>query len=168
MKVIFLENYYLTIETFSVFISIKTDIFREFLPDNGDFIQCYIYQSYYQILYTFQRSYKPTMIFSEGYYQTIHTFQSLYIPILILSKSYYPTIHIFNGTYKPLLTNKTIETFSDFILNNINIFRELLTNNTHFFRLMSNNKHFQMEFLLIRQVGSRNFFSKSSCSLLNL
>ena len=55
--------------------------------------------------------------------------------MLMSSEGYYPTTHIFHCTYKPLLTNKTIQTFSELISNNIHIFRELLPNNTDFFRV---------------------------------
>ena len=46
---------------------------------------------------------------------------------------------IFFSSYKPLLTNKTIKMFSQFIMNNINIYRELLSNNTGFYRLGTNS-----------------------------
>ena len=49
--------------------------------------------------------------------------------------SYYPTTHIFHSSNKWLLTNTIIKTFSEFISNNINIFRELRSNNTDFFRV---------------------------------
>ena len=114
-----------------------------------DFLSIYIYRRYYQILYTFQSSYKLILIFSESYDQTVHTFQSSYIPILIFYESYNPTIHIFHSSYKPLLANKTLKTFSEFIQNSTDIFKELLSNDTDFFRLLSNNKLFQIELLLI-------------------
>ena len=126
------------LENFQNFFQIKEILFR-----------VHMYRNYWQILYSFQSSYKPTLIFPGSYYQTKHTFQSIYIPILILSESYYATTHIFHSTYKQLLANKTRKTFSDFILNIINIFKGLLKNNAEFFKLMSNNKHFQIEFLLI-------------------
>ena len=131
---IFLENYYLTIQGFPGFISTETEKFREFLPDNEDFFKVHICQSYCQVLYTFQSSYKPILIFSDSYYQTIHAFQGSYVPVLIFSKSYYPTIYIFLISYKPL-TNKITKTFSEFKLNNISIFGELLSSDTDFFKV---------------------------------
>ena len=79
---IFSESYYLAIQTFSEFISTKADIFRQFLPDNGDFFRVHVNQSYYQILYTFQSSYKPILIFSKSYYQ-------LYIFFTVLINHYW-------------------------------------------------------------------------------
>ena len=49
------------------------------------------------------------------------------------SDSYYPTIQILHNSYKPLLTNKTIKALSKFISHKINIFGEILPNNTYFF-----------------------------------
>ena len=92
--------------------------------------ECWLLNSVY-----FSYSQKPIQVFSKSYYQTINTFQSSYIPLVIFSRSYYPTINIFHTTYKPLPLNKTIKTFSGFISNNINNFRELLPNNTDFFRI---------------------------------
>ena len=65
------------------FTSIKINIFREFLPDNVLF-RADTYQSYYQILFTFQSSHKPILIISEKYYQTTHsdTFRRVITPLL--------------------------------------------------------------------------------------
>ena len=104
---IFSRNYYLTIQTFSEFISTKTPIFREFSKDNADFFRVHIYQSVYRILYTFQSSYKPILIFSKNYYQIIRIFQSSCTLIVIFSDRYCRNTHIFHSSYKPLLTNKT-------------------------------------------------------------
>ena len=60
----------------------------------------------------------------------IHRYQYWYFP-RVITQLY---LDIFHSAYKPLLTNKT-KTIADFISNNINIFRELLSNNTDFFRV---------------------------------
>ena len=59
------------------------EVFRELLPDNEDFFRVHIYQSYYEILYTFQSSYNPILTFSESYYPTIYVFHSSHKPVLI-------------------------------------------------------------------------------------
>ena len=96
----------------SVLILNNTNIFRKLLLNR-----------------LFQSSHRPKL--KETFSEFIHTrilysFQSSFKLILIFSESYYPIIHIFHMSNKPLLTNKTIKAFSEFISNNINIFRELL------------------------------------------
>ena len=97
-------------KTFSGFISTKTDIFREFLPDNEDFFRVHIYQSHYQFLHVFKYQYWKF----HNYYQTIHTSQSSYISILIFRESL-TNYTYFHNSYKPLLTNKSEKTFLEFI-----------------------------------------------------
>ena len=53
---------------------------------------------------------------------------------LIFFRELLPHYTYLHSSNKPLLTNKT-KTFSEFIFNNINIFGELLSNNTDFFRV---------------------------------
>ena len=128
--IIFSENYFLTIQTFSEL----TSKWRRLCQNS------YIPEFYYRILYTFQSSYKLIPIFPKSYYQTIHTSQSSYIPILIFSESYYPTMHIFHSN-KPLLTNKTISSSYRIILRfSESYYKTILT----FSEFMSNNKHFQI------------------------
>ena len=100
------------LQTFSDSCHSKLILLENFAQIMEILFRVHIFQSYYyKILYTFQSSYKPTLIFSESYYQTIHTYKSSYIPIMILCyDSYYPNCIYFS------LTNRDF-----FILNKINI-----------------------------------------------
>ena len=64
--------------------------------------------------------------------------------------------YIFFSSCKQLLTNKT-KTFAEFILNNINIFRELLSNNT-FSEFMSNNRPFRLTKIIAPSVFLQVFW----------
>ena len=89
---IFSENYYLTPQTFSEFISVKTDISRWYLPNNEDFFRVNINQGYYQILYTRamnQYWYFQRVIIKLYILFRVHLYQYWYF------LSYYRTIHIF-------------------------------------------------------------------------